>query len=138
VKGTTIVFTVQTMLGNKALVSGTDKAGNEGQTIVSTTQWNELQARANFSKATADFDAEVEKFFAPLEKAAKKVAKKTAPKPTDSVSYIVLQEGVDATAGQPAQIVELSQDSIILRLIEEGDTDRLVWVDYSTLGILAA
>ena len=38
---------------------------------------------------------------------------------------------------QPAEIIQLTRDSIILRLIEEGETDRLVWVDESTLGILA-
>jgi hypothetical protein len=130
-------FTVQTMLGGTALVSGTDKLGNTGKCQVFTTQWDELNGRDNFSKATADFDAEVEKFFKPLEKAAKKLAKATARPSQDPAEYVVLKEEVKGQAHQPAQIVPLTRDSIILRLIEEGQTDRLVWVTESELGILA-
>ncbi len=131
-------FTVQTMLGNTALVSGTDVAGNTGQTLVSTTQWEELQQRSNFSKATEDFDAAVEEFFKPLTEAAEKATAAAAAKQQDSAEFIVLKEGTEGVAGKPAQIVQLSKDSIILRLIEEGTTDRLVWIDESTLGVLAA
>ena len=132
------MFTVQTMLGGTALVSGTDITGKSGQTIVSTVQWDELTGRDNFSKATADYDAAVEKFFAPLDKAAKK-AKKALERPSqDPSEYIVLKEAVKGRESQPAEVVALNRDSIILRLIEEGQTDRLVWVDESTLGVLAA
>jgi hypothetical protein len=132
------MFTIQTMLGGTALVSGTDKLGNEGKTIVSTTQWDELTGRDNFSQAEADFDAAVEEFFKPLTKAAKKAKKALARPSQDPAEYIVLKEEVKGQAHQPAEIVPLSRDSIILRLIEEGQTDRLVWVDESTLGVLAA
>ncbi|HQZ84089.1 MAG TPA: hypothetical protein PLB21_00485 [Actinomycetota bacterium] len=119
-------------------MAGTDITGKSGQTIVSTVQWDELTGRDNFSKATADFDAAVEKFFAPLEKAAKK-AKKALERPSqDPAEYIVLKEAVKGRESQPAEVVALNRDSIILRLIEEGQTDRLVWVDESTLGVLAA
>jgi predicted nucleic acid-binding protein len=126
------------MLGNTALVSGTDVAGNTGQTLVSTTQWEELNGRSNFSKAQADFDAAVEEFFAPLVEAGEKLKDAAAGKLQDAAEYIVLTEAVEGTPSKAAQIVQLSKDSIILRLIEEGNTDRLVWVDESTLGVLAA
>jgi hypothetical protein len=132
------MFTVQTMLGGTALVSGTDKLGNIGKTEVYTHQWDELKGRTNFSKAQADFDAEVERFFKPLEKAAKKLGKATSRPSQDPAEYIVLKEEVKGTKPQPAEVVALTRDSIILRLIEEGDTDRLVWIDESSLGILAA
>ena len=132
-----MTFHVQNMIGGQALVSGTDKLGNEGKTIVSTTQWGELNARANFSKATEDFDAAVEKFFAPLTKAARKAERKLNRQKQDPAEYVVLTEGTEGVEAQPAEIVQLSRDSIILRLIEEDNTDRLVWVDESTLGILA-
>jgi predicted nucleic acid-binding protein len=131
-------FTVQTMLGKTALVSGTDVAGNTGQTLVSTVQWDELNARTNFSKATEDFDAAVEEFFKPLVEAGEKLKEISAGKMQDSTEYIVLSEATEGVAPKAAQIVQLSKDSIILRLIEEGNTDRLVWVDESTLGVLAA
>lgn len=132
------MFTVQTMLGGTALVSGTDKLGNVGKTQVFTHQWDELTGRNNFSKATADFDAAVEAFFKPLEKAAKKLDKALARPSQDPAEYIVLKEEVKGQQHQPAQVVALSRDSIILRMIDEGNTDRLVWIDESTLGILAA
>lgn len=132
------MFTVQTMLGGTALVSGTDKLGNTGKTQVFTTQWDELNGRTNFSKAQEDFDAAVEAFFKPLTKAAKKLEKNLERPSQDPAEYIVLKEEVKGTKAQPAEIVALTRDSIILRLIEEGDTDRLVWIDESTLGILAA
>ena len=133
-----MTFQVQSMLGGSALVTGTDKLGNEGKTVVSTIQWDELTGRDNFSKAQADFDAEVEKFFKPLTKAAKKAEKALARPSQDPAEYIVLKEAVVGTAPSPAEIVPLTRDSIILRLIEEGNTDRLVWVDESTLGVLAS
>lgn len=133
-----MTFTVQNMLGNKALITGTDLAGNDGRMTVDTTQWDELQARANFSKAAEDFDAEVEKFFAPITKAAKKAQKKMdRAQAPDPASYIVLKEGVEGVKAEPAQLVSLTTDSIILRLIEDGDTDRLVWIDEHTLAVLA-
>lgn len=131
-------FIVQIMLGSQALVSGKDLLGNEGKTTVSTTQWDELNARTNFSSATEDFDAAVEAFFAPLVEASEKVDKALSPKERDPAEYVVLKKGIEAVAGEHDQIVELTRDSIILRLIEKGTTDRLVWVDESTLGILAA
>ena len=129
-------FVVQTMLGAQALVSGSDTLGNEGKTIVSTTQWDELKERTNFSSATEDFDAAVLAFFAPLTEAAETI-NAAAHKTQDPAEYVVLKSGVEAVEGEQHQIVQLSKDSIILRFIEEGNTDRLIWVDESTLGVLA-
>jgi hypothetical protein len=132
-----MTFTVQTMLGDQALVSGSDIHGNEGKTIVSTRQWDELKAKSNFSAAAADFDAAVEAFFAPLVEASDKVKNAVAGKPRDPAEYVVLTAEVEGVDAKPADIVALSQDSIILRLIEEGNTDRLVWVTDSRLGVLS-
>lgn len=132
-----MTFHVQNMIGDQALVSGTDKLGNEGKTIVSTAQWDELKARANFSSAVEDFDAAVQEFFKPLTEAAEKTEQALQRKQQDPSEYIVLTEGTEGVKATPAEIVPLSQDSIILRLIEEGNTDRLVWVDDSNLGVLA-
>lgn len=132
-----MTFTVQNMLGDQALVSGTDLRGNEGQAIVSTLQWDELRARKDFSAATEDFDAAVEEFFKPLTEAAEKLSSTAKGKTPDSASYVVLSEGVEGVQSKPAQLVQLSKDSIVLRLIEEGNTDRLVWVTPTELGVLA-
>jgi hypothetical protein len=129
-------FTVQSMLGDQALVSGTDAFGKTGKTVVSTQQWDELKAKQNFSAAVEDFDAAVAEFFRPLTDAAEAV---TDTQPTyDPAEYIVLTEEVEGVEAKEQEIVELTRDSIILRLIEEGTTDRLIWIDESTLGVLAS
>lgn len=131
-------FNVQTMLGQQAVVSGTDINGNAGTTTVSTAQWEELNGRSGFSKAEAEFDKAVEDFFAPLTQAAEKATAALAGKTQDPVEFVVLNEATEGVKAKPATIVALSKDSIILRLIEEGNTDRLVWVNDTTLGVLAA
>jgi hypothetical protein len=130
-------FTMQRMLGNQAVVSGTDINGQDGSTTVSTTQWDELNGRTGFSKAQDEFDAAVEEFFKPLTDAAEKVTAAMAGKTSDPVEFVVVNEAVEGVAAKPATIVGLSKDSIIIRLIEEGDTDRLVWTSPNTLGVLA-
>jgi len=133
-----MTFQVQTMLGNTALITGTDIAGNTGKTQVSTTQWEELKQRQNFSSATADYDKAVEDFFAPLVEAGEKIKEAAAGKLQDPAEYVVFDEGTEGVKAQAKQIVQLNKDSMILRFIEEGNTDRLVWIDESNLGILAA
>lgn len=129
-------FTVQTMLGNQALVSGTDSMGQSGKTVVSTQQWDDLKAQKNFSTAEADFDKAVEEFFAPLVEAAEAMTD-AVTRPKDPTEYVVLKEATEGVEATPAQIIELTTDSMILRLIEEGNTDRLVWLDDTHLGVLA-
>ena len=133
-----MTFQVQTMLGNTALITGTDVAGNDGKTIVSTSQWEELKQRKDFSSATADYDKVVEEFFAPLVEAGEKIKAAAAGKVQDAAEYVVIAEGTEGVKAEAKQIVQLNKDSMILRFIEEGNTDRLVWIDETTLGILAA
>jgi hypothetical protein len=130
-------FTAQNMLGGKVLVTGTDTLGNSGVTEVDSTQWDELKARQTFDASTEAFDAAVQEFFAPLTEAAEAVAESAKPK-HDKLEYVVLHEGTEGQQAQAEEIVQLTTDSIILRCIEEGQTDRLVWVDASTLGVLSA
>lgn len=133
-----MTFQVQNMLGDQALVSGTDLAGNDGKMIVSTTQWDELKARKNFTAAREEFDAAVEEFFAPITEAAEALEKTLANKTPDAAAYVVLSEEVEGVSAQPRQVVALTRDSIILRMIEEGNTDRLVWLSPTELGVLAS
>jgi hypothetical protein len=124
------MFKTNILVGERVLVSGTDVTGESGKTIVDATQWNELALRKDVSKATADFDAAVEAFYAPLTDAADAAEQAfKGNKPDDASAYVVIQEEVPATPGQVGHTVRLTRDSVILRLIEEGNTDRLVWVD---------
>jgi len=122
-----MTFTVTRLIGNRALVRGDDVTGNTGETVLDTTQWDEITQHKAVDAATAEFDKAVEEFFAPLTKAAEAVGKKLE-RPTDAIDYVVLHEGTEAVAGTPAHVVRLTHDSKVLRLIEGGNDQRLVWV----------
>jgi hypothetical protein len=122
-----MTFNTKKLTGSRVVVEGTDLAGNSGTTVVSSAQWDEINQRGEFSQAQQAFDDAVEEFFAPLTEAAEKLANSVS-RPTDSISYVVQQEEIVGQAAQPQVLVRLSHDSIVLRLIESGNTDRLVWV----------
>jgi uncharacterized protein (DUF924 family) len=128
-------FNTKQLVNNRVLVEGTDVSGTEGQTVIDGTQWAEVQSRKDFNHATEAFDKAVEEFFAPLAEAAEQ-ANKALERPEDSLGYIVLEEQVEGTPANAGQLVKLTKDSQILRLIEEGNSDRLVWVE-GDLEILA-
>lgn len=123
-----MTFTSRRLVGNRVMVHGTDTLGTEGQTILDSTQWDEINADKKFIQATEVFDAAVEKLFAPLTEAADQL-NRTMAVPDDPASYVVVRESVTPVAGDPGHIVRLNKASVILRLIEQGDTDRLVWVN---------
>jgi hypothetical protein len=131
-------FAVQYMLGGEAHVSGTDSKNNGGSTVLDATQWLDVQADSRYSTAKADFDSKMEAFFAPVLEAAKALDEAATPAKLDPIEYVVLNEGVEAVPGQEKEILELTKDSIVLRLIDMDDTDRLVWVSPTEIGVLAA
>jgi hypothetical protein len=120
-------FSITRLVGDRAVVKGTDVFGVEGQTTVFTTQWDEINANTAYDQATEAFEAAVEEFFAPLTKAAEAMHQSVS-RPSDSVGYVVLREAQDAVPAQAEHIVKLTKDSVVLRLVEQGDFDRLVWV----------
>jgi hypothetical protein len=123
-------FSTTRLVNGRVLVRGKDTFGTKGQVTLDSTQWDEIQADAQYSQALDAFDAAVEAFFAPLTDAAKAANEAVAVvQPHDPIAYVVLDEGVEGVEAKPAQLIHLNTDSIVLRLIESGDTDRLVWVD---------
>ena len=125
-----MTFTTTKLVGNRVRVSGMDHFAVEGVTVLDSSQWDEINGNTEFNQATEAFDAAVESFFAPLLEAAGELAK-AGNRPTDSLGYVVLQEGVEATPGRQEQLVKLTRDSMVLRLLESGDHSRLVWIDDS-------
>lgn len=121
-------FTMRNLTDERVMVKGRDIDGTEGETVLSAAQWNELKARADLKTAGEEFDAAVEAFYAPLLKAAEK-ANKAIERPVDSLTHVVLDEGQEAVPGRAPQVVHLTRDSMVLRLLEDGNTDRLIWVD---------
>ena len=131
-----MTFTTQTLTGQRVLVIGTDINGVTGQVVVDGSEWADINAHKQHAEAHADFDAGVEEFFAPLLELAEKL-EQTLEVPTDETEYIVISEGVEATEGRQRQVVRLTKDSQVLRLIDQCEDDRLIWVN-GELEILAA
>jgi hypothetical protein len=121
-------FTTQNLVGNRVVVKGTDINGAVGEQVVDSTEWTLIHANTELDIAKQAFDEAVEEFFAPITEAAEKLGK-TLEMPEDAINYLVLDEGVEGTESVSRNVVHLSQDSVILRLIEAGDDDRLVWVN---------
>ena len=129
-------FTTTALANEHFLVEGTDVRGKHGECVVYGGEWLAIKRVLGTDTAMAQLNAAIEEFFKPLVEAA--VAFATAKAPVvDALSVVVLNEG---TTGEPArerEVVHLGQSSQILRAIEEGVTDRLLWVD-GTLVITAA
>jgi hypothetical protein len=121
-------FTTTRLVDGRVLVAGSDKYSVSGQTVVDATEWDEVNADSAYSKAAEDFDAAVADFFAPLTAAADKL-NESLEVPQDADSYVVISEAVEGVEAKDRVLHHLSNDSIILRLVERGDHDRLVWVN---------
>jgi hypothetical protein len=131
----TASFTTTDLVGGRTLVEGTDINGVTGKTVLNNTQYNELKGNSAHAVAHEAFDKAVEKFYAPLTKAAE--ALEAANVATEDIFVEKISDAVEAVAARPAQYVRLTANTIILRRIEAGDTDGLVWVG-DTLEIVAA
>lgn len=123
-----MTFTTMNLTGERVLVRGTDLTGKDGETVLDSSQWNEVNRHRNVAEAGKDFDAEVDNFFAPLLRAAEKFETAREGRDEDPIAKFVLHEGTPSVQGREEIAVHLNKDSIVLRLIERGDTDRLVWV----------
>lgn len=134
-----MTFTIQRLTGGRALVAGSDINGVSGQTVVFTHQWDDIAATRAFKAAEASFDAAVAEINKPLTEAIEsfEAAKKNLAVVDDEISYIELEPSVEGTPSKPGNRVTLNRDSIVLRLVENGDTSRLVWIN-DQLEILAA
>lgn len=134
-----MTFTTRRLAGQRALVTGTDVLGQTGTAVLDTAEWDRFKQERDHEKLHEDFDAKVEKFYAPLIEAADKLtaAHKAASAPDPLFSEVVV-EGTEGVAAVQEVRVHLSKDSAILKLIESGQAhDRLVWVNDS-LEILEA
>ena len=122
------VFNITRLADDRALVQGTD----EGETaILWTGEFDRLKGNTALKDAEADFGAKVKEFFAPVVEASEafEQAKKAALTVNDPAFRVVVQEAIEATAGQAERVHILGRDAVILRLIESGDTSRLLWVN---------
>lgn len=121
---------MQTQLsGGRVLVRGTDVLGNQGQQVLHSSEWSYLQSHAKAHEAQDDFDRATKEFFAPLTAAAEQLQEALTPKQDDLFCY-TLHDAVEGREGREAEVVLLSQDSAILRLLStSAQPDRLIWVN---------
>lgn len=129
-------FNTTILAGQRVLVTGSKK---NQQTILDSTEWDSIKAHQAFHLAGDAFDEAVTAFFAPIVEAAEKANAALAeslPK-RDDAFVIVLSEGTEGAEEVEPEVIQLGRDAAILRMIEEGNTDRLVWVG-DTIEITAA
>lgn len=120
-------FNTTILAGQRVLVTGSKK---NQQTILDSTEWDSIKAHQAFHLAGDAFDEAVTAFFAPIVEAAEKANASLAeslPK-RDDAFVIVLSEGTEGVEAIEPEVIQLGRDAAILRMIEEGNTDRLVWV----------
>lgn len=129
-------FNTTILAGQRVLVTGSKK---NQQTILDSTEWDSIKAHQAYHLAGDAFDEAVTAFFAPIVEAAEKANATLAeslPK-RDDAFVIVLSEGTEGVEEVEPEVIQLGRDAAILRMIEEGNTDRLVWVG-DTIEITAA
>ena len=127
----TASFKTIRLANHRVLVDGTDAFGNSGRAVLDSTQWDGIKAELTKSTVEDQFNAAVEEFYAPLLEKIDAIVADAQKSVVDDAYVLTVGETVDAVEAAEPTVYRLSQDSAILRLIEEGRTDRLVWVNDS-------
>ena len=131
------MFNTTKLAGHRVLVQ--DDIGERSE-ILDSSEWDEIKLHVAHHDAADAFDASVKEFFAPILEAADAVGEslaKLAAEANDPAFTLVISEGTEGIEAEPAETITLSRDSAILRMIESGDTSRLIWVG-SKIEIIAA
>ena len=129
-------FNTTILAGQRVLVTGSKK---NQQTILDSTEWYSVKAHQAYHLAGDEFDAAVTAFFAPIVEAAEQANAALAeslPK-RDDAFVVVLSEGIEGVEEVEPEVIQLGRDAAILRMLESGDTSRLIWVG-DTIEITAA
>ena len=125
----TAQFKTIRLANHRVLVDGTDAFGNSGRTVLDSTQWDGIKAELTKSTVEDQFNAAVEEFYAPLLEKIDAIVADAQKSVVDDAYVLTVGETVDAVEAVAPTVYRLNQDSAILRLLEEGRTDRLVWVN---------
>ena len=120
-------YKLEFLAGDRALVTFTDSSRPPLQTVLDAAQYHQIE-RVQAQKAAAEtLDSEIDAFFKPLIEASEKYAAAHAAT-EDPAFKLVLQEPTEGTADDPGVVINLEKDTVILRMIQAGDTSRLIWV----------
>ena len=121
-------FTITQLANHRALVQGTDSFGTTNKVVLDSAEWDGIKAVATKSTAEDQFNKAVEEFYAPLIEKIDAIVAEEQRSVVDDVYVFSVGETVEHVAAVEPTIYRLSQASAILRLIESGKFDRLVWV----------
>ena len=121
-------FTLKYLTGNRVYVYGTNDAGLPHEVVLDGTMLRALQQHHLVDKAGDAYDRTVEEFFAPLTDAAEMLQLMQQPLEADPAFVYVVKDGVEPVKGVEPEAYKLDHDGAVLRLLEAGDIDRLIWV----------
>ena len=120
-------FYLTMLAGNQALIMG-DKS--KQRCMLDATQWIQIKQHQARIEAEEVFDATVEEFYKPLTEAAGEYESRLGQiMKADPAFEYVLQPGAEGTEKTSREVYYLDNASAILRMIESGNTDRLIWVN---------
>ena len=128
-----MALTTTPLLGGGTLVEGTDITGKAGRTVLQSDKWEMYQHTLAHVEAEKLFGEAVDNLFAPLIEAADRATALLA-KPGNEYRTIVVKEG---TEYEPAEVIKLDADGILLRLLAEGKEDLLRWIGEDVLVAIA-
>ena len=121
-------FSLKYLTGNRVYVYGTNDAGLPHEVVLDGTVLRELQQHHLVHKAGDAYDRTVEEFFAPLTDAAEMLQLMQQPLEADPAFVYMVDEGIEPVEGVEPEAYKLDHDGAVLRLLEAGDIDRLIWV----------
>ena len=111
-------FTTTALANGSVLVTGASGTRSY-QTLLDGREFASLKQHEAVNMAEKDYDQKVRDFFAPLTDAAD--ALEDATRPTVDPAFIyIMDEGVESVEGKPATIINLLEDTVILRLLDQG------------------
>lgn len=122
-----MTFTTVKLAGQRTLVTGEDAHGNNGKVVLQSREWDYVKAESTQDHRLAEFNAVVDEFFKPLTDAVD-AYNEGVKSDVDPIDTVTIGDEVEGVEHKPAKVIVLSHDSKVLRLIEEGQHDRLIWV----------
>ena len=120
-------FNVTELADDRFLIEGTNRKGEHCQTILYSSLYNQIKDEEQTKAAAADMDASIQDFFAPLVAAGERLAQSKERQWDPDFTYVV-EAPTKGTESKPGRMIPLDYSTVALRMIEEGDYSRLLWV----------
>lgn len=117
-------FTITYLAGDRALVQE-----DTHQIVLDAREYLAMKLRQEKTGLIAQYDQSVADFFKPLTDMADKIKSvEEQENRIDPDFHFVLAEGTEGEEPVRREVYRLEKDTVILRLIEEGRTERLIWI----------